>query len=268
MNSSEDWDVIWKWHWFRRALWQPHYRDPEHPEGRPARRVPILRELLRQYNVRSVLDCNCGLGLRAILLQEAGFDVTATDISPVAIKHAKELAEFGNAPIRLEVCPWDDLSDRFPGTFDAVVTDATAWITSINELRFSFRHFAEVLKPGGIVVFTGIDQWSRPEDRVQRANHAWTAAPRFQIRANYGHGGIHMTLVVARDREELAIIENFLFVIHENHAVRLETAAIRSTMEWTWEDFVTACTNAGFQSVRTVKVMVGDREHHLNVAHK
>jgi len=77
-----------------------------------------------------------------------------------------------------------------------------------------------------------------------------------------------MTLVVARDRDEFSIIENHLFIIHEGGAARLETAAIRSTMGWTWADLEEACTSAGFESLQTVKTMVGGREHHLNVARR
>lgn len=268
MNSSEDWDVIWKWHWFRRPLWQPHFQDPEHPEGRPARRAPIWREVLQQYGAQHVLDANCGLGLRAILLQKAGLNITGTDVSATAIQHARELAEFHSAPIRFEHCPWTSLGTLFKEEFDAVITDAIPWVIGREQLRFAFHNFGVVLKAGGVVVFTGADQHSNPADRARRAEAAWHQSPRFQIRANYGHGGTHMTLVVARDRDGLAIIEHFLFVVHENGTARLEVASIRNTLEWSWDDFREASGEAGFGSLSTVRVMAGSREHHVNVARK
>jgi SAM-dependent methyltransferase len=268
MNTSEDWDVIWKWQWFRRALWQPHYRDPKHPEGRPARTTPMWAEILRQLGATRVLDCNCGLGLRALLLQETGFDVVGTDLSPVAIRHAQELAEFRACPVDLHICPCEELGSKFEAEFDAVINDAVAWVLSREELHAAASSAARALKPGGALVFAGPDQWSSPSDRTERVEHAWDSAPRYQIRANYGHGGLHMTLVVARDREDFSIVETHLFIIHESGAARLETASIRSTMEWTWDDFEVACRSAGFESLQTVKATVGGREHHLNVARR
>ncbi len=268
MNTSEDWDVIWKWQWFRRALWQPHYRDAKHPEGRPARTTPMWAEILKQLDAKRVLDCNCGLGLRALLLQEQGFEVVGTDPSPVAIRHAQELAEFRACPVDFHVCSCEGLGLKFEAEFDAVINDALAWVLTTDDLRAAARNAARALKPGGALVFAGPDQWSSPGDRAERVEHAWESAPRYQIRANYGHGGLHMTLVVARDRDEFSIIENHLFIIHEGGAARLETAAIRSTMGWTWADLEEACTSAGFESLQTVKTMVGGREHHLNVARR
>lgn len=266
MNSGQDWDVIWKWHWFRRPLWQAHFGDAEHPEGRHARRLPMWREVLQQHAAHDVLDCNCGLGLRAILLQQNGHSVVGTDISAVGVQHARELAQMLNVPVTFEQCPWSSLGERFPSRFDAVLTDAMAWILTRSEIDVAFQNFAAVLRPGGIVLFTGIDQWVGADERARRAEHAWKSAPRFQLRANYGQGNVHMDLVVARDRDGLAITENFLFVVHENGAAHLEIAQIRSTLEWSWEDFVSAAVKAGFHAPRTVRVVGKDREHHVNVA--
>ncbi len=266
MNTSEDWDIIWKWQWFRRALWQPHFRDPSHPEGRPARTAPVWSYVLKHYGAKRVLDCNCGLGLRAMLLQEDGFEVVGTDSSRVAIEHARELAEFRELPIRFEHCLWDNLADMFHGEFDAVINDAFAWTTTRHELRFATHNFASVLKPGGVLVFTGADQWSSAADRAARLEAAWNAAPRFQIRADYEHAGTHLTLVVARDRQETGVVENYLFIVREDGSTRLETAAICNSVQWTWEDYKHVCDEAEFTGLQSITVPVGNREHHLNVA--
>jgi SAM-dependent methyltransferase len=266
MNASDDWDVIWKWQWFRRALWQPHFRDPKHPEGRPARTAPVWSHILRQYGAQRVLDCNCGLGLRAILLQQDGFDVAGTDSSGVAIQHARELAEFHELPIRFEHCAWEALADRFHGEFDAVINDAFAWTTTRHDLRFATHNFASVLKPGGVLIFTGCDQSVTADDRAARIESAWNAAPRFQIRADYDHGGTHLTLLVVRDRHEMGVVENYLFVVREDGSTRLETAAICNSVHWAWEDYKHVCDEAEFVSLETVSVPGGAREHHLNVA--
>lgn len=268
MNQSEDWDVIWRWQWFRRALWQPYFRDPSHPEGRAARTTPIWTWALRQFNAHHVLDCNCGLGQRAILLQEAGFDVMGADISAVAVDHARDLAESRNLSIPFHHTLWHDLGERFGGEFDAIVNDAFAWTLTKTELRFAAHNFHSVLKPGGALIFTGADQWSQPDERGTLIEHAWEAAPRFQLRNDYEHAGTHLTLLVARDKGEVGIVENYLFVIRDAAGPRLETAAICNSVQWTWEDYQAVCREAGFTSLESVKVPVGRREHVLNVAKK
>lgn len=268
MNQSEDWDVIWRWQWFRRALWQPYFRDTSHPEGRPARTAPIWTWLLREYGANRVLDCNCGLGMRAIILQEAGFDMVGTDISPTAVACAKELAEARNLSIPFHHCLWNDLGEKFGSEFDAIVNDAFAWTLSRSELRFAAHNFYSLLKPGGTLIFTGADQWTQAEDRATQVEHAWQSAPRFQLRNDYERDGTHLTLVVTRDKGEIGVVENYLFVVRDDTGPRLETAAICNSVQWTWDDYQAVCREAGFSSLESVKVPVGRREHVLNVARK
>ena len=268
MNRSEDWDVIWRWQWFRRALWQPYFRDPSHPEGRPARSTPIWSWILQQHEAHHVLDCQCGLGLRTILLHEAGFDAVGTDASAIAIDHARELAALREQPIRFHNCEWQNLGEHFEEEFDAIVNDAFAWTLTRSQLRFAAHNFASVLKPGGVLIFTGADQWTQPEDRPRLVEQAWQAAARFQLRNDYDHDGTHMTLVVARDRTDLGVIDNYLFVVRDEAGPRLETATVCNSLEWTWDDYKAVCHEAGFSSIESVKVPAGRREHIFNVARK
>lgn len=268
MNQSEDWDIIWRWQWFRRALWEPYFRDPSHPEGRPARSMPIWNWVLERYGAHRVLDCSCGLGLRCIILHEAGYEAVGTDNSAVAIEHARELAASRNLPIPFYHCLWQDLGDQFDSEFDAIINDAFAWTLHRTELRFAAHNFASILKPGGVLIFTGADQWSDPNERPALIERMWEASPRFQLRTDYEREGTQMTLVVVRDKSELGIVENYLFIIRDQSGLRLETAAICNSVQWTWEDYQHVCHEAGFSSLESIKVPVGRREHILNVAQK
>ena len=139
---------------------------------------------------------------------------------------------------------------------------------SRSDLRFAAHNFYSVLKPGGKLVFTGPDQWSAGSDRSLFLEHAWSAAPRFQIRNDYERDDTHLTLLVSRDKSDIGVIENYLFVVRDSSGVRLETAAICNTVQWTWEDFQSVCQEAGFSKLESIKVPVGRREHSLNVATK
>ena len=272
MNSIADWEVIWRWQWFRRPAWQPYFRDPLHPEGRPARSTPIWEWILRENSAARVLDCSCGLGQRAIMLKEHGFDVGGTDLCPAAVGYARELASSRNLDIPFYDVPWQNLAEKFGSEYDAILNDAFSWTTSRIDLRFAAHNFASILRPGGILIFQGADQWSRPEDKDHQLDLAWQAAPRFQIRSHFEHSGVACTVVVARDKTGDGIVENYQFVIREEHAanqhVRLETASICNLMLWTWADYTAVCREAGFSSLESIKVPHGKREHILNVARK
>ncbi|MEP6756245.1 MAG: class I SAM-dependent methyltransferase [Chthonomonadales bacterium] len=268
MNTHEDWDTIWKWQWFRRATWQPYFRDANHPEGRAARTTPIWTWALQSLGCESVLDANVGLGLRAVLLAEAGFNVTGVDISPVAVLHASELAASRDLDFPIYVSECSDLASSFEKRFDSVINDSFVWILDRKDLLVAAKNIYTVLKPGGKLIFTGPDQHSGPMDRSSTMDHTWRSAPRFQIRSDYERDDTFLTLVVARDREEVGVVENYIFVVRDKSGVRLEMASICNAILWSYEDYESVLKEAGFQSVESIAVPVGRREHMLNVATK
>ncbi|MBU1642506.1 methyltransferase domain-containing protein [bacterium] len=81
---------------------------------------PLLREYLDSVNAAtaSAIVIGCGLGDDAYALYEAGFDVTAIDISPEAISWAKE--RFGGTAIDFRVEDLFDLPQELLGRFDFV----------------------------------------------------------------------------------------------------------------------------------------------------
>jgi SAM-dependent methyltransferase len=72
------------------AKWDARHGDPlKQPSA-----VEVLIENRHLLPVRgSALDLACGLGGNALLLAEAGLDVTAWDLSPVAIERLQAMAE-------------------------------------------------------------------------------------------------------------------------------------------------------------------------------
>jgi len=268
MNTAEDWDVIWRWQWFRRPLWLPYFRDPTHPEGRPARLAPVWNWVLAQSGAHRVLDCNCGLGLRAVLLAESGFEVVGTDSSAVAIRHAPEVAATKPLSIPFVHCPWQSLAERFTEPFDAIINDAFSLTPTRTELRFAALNFATLLRPGGVLIFTGADEHSNPEEREAQIEHAWQSAPRYQLGADYEHDGTHLILLIVRDRAPYGVVDNHVFIVRRDGRATLETASICNSMQWTWDDYHAVCREAGFSSLESVRVPVGRRQHVLNVARR
>ncbi len=81
---------------------------------------PLLQEYLENSlaTPSKAIVIGCGLGDDAYALYEAGFDVTAIDISPEAIKWAKE--RFGDTAIDFRIADLFDLQQELLGKFDFV----------------------------------------------------------------------------------------------------------------------------------------------------
>ncbi|KAK8390272.1 hypothetical protein O3P69_010155 [Scylla paramamosain] len=125
----------------------------------------FIVQLLRKQNCHNILDVACGTGVDSIMLLEEGFQVTSVDLSDKMLKYAlktrwqrrKETA-FDNWVI--EEANWLTLPDDIEGqgTFDAVVClgNSFAHLPDLSgdqsEHRLALHNFAEMVKPGGILV--------------------------------------------------------------------------------------------------------------------
>ena len=100
-----------------RATWNRRYADGDYtPRTAPA---PLLEEWLGRVPVGRALDVACGAGRNAFRLAEAGFDVTAVDISEVAIARAEAEAERRGLTIDWHAAAMDEFEIP-PDTFQLI----------------------------------------------------------------------------------------------------------------------------------------------------
>jgi SAM-dependent methyltransferase len=77
-------------HDFDAQWWEHHYENTAAgPAGRPS---PQLLAELAAVTAGTVLEAGCGTGADAVWLARRGWEVTAVDISPTAVQHARTLA--------------------------------------------------------------------------------------------------------------------------------------------------------------------------------
>ena len=86
------------------ARWDERYRTGDTPwnTGRPDEE---LRRILAEENIRPcrAVELGCGTGTNALWLAQQGFDVTAVDISPLAVERARERASAAGVAVRFLV---------------------------------------------------------------------------------------------------------------------------------------------------------------------
>ena len=100
------------------TFWDEHYhRHPDLWSGAPN---AVLVDETRELSPGSALDLGCGEGADAIWLARRGWQVTAVDISPIALGRAAERARAAGVTHRI-TCAQHDLDEGFPaGSFDLV----------------------------------------------------------------------------------------------------------------------------------------------------
>ena len=101
-----------------------------------------------------ILDCACGIGTQAIGLAALGYNVTASDISGVAIAEAKERAENADVEIRFENADFCALSEMFSEQFDIVIAmdNALPHMMSKEDLEMAVKSITNQIKENGIFV--------------------------------------------------------------------------------------------------------------------
>jgi SAM-dependent methyltransferase len=126
------------------AGWEQMYRSGE--RGAEDHPTSLLVEILPQLPRGNAVDLACGTGRNALLLAEAGWNVTAVDGSESAIGELRARAAKRGLPITTEVADLTSAEFDLPSdTFDLVVI-------AYYLRRDLFRKVATALRLGGVVL--------------------------------------------------------------------------------------------------------------------
>ncbi len=245
------WDVIWKWRWFARD--PSDERAPEH----------VLHLVLSRLNVKTLLDCSCGLGETVRALAARGDHVEGSDASAIAIKYATQLAADSGRTVRFFRSRWEKLGQVAGRKYDCVLNDAIEWCPTRAALRASARGIYSVLKPGGTFVFQGSNQSSRDTD-AEIAQQMKTEG-RFQTLPVYERDGLKLTVLISRETIPDGILGNRIHIVEKGGCVRVEVASVPDIRKWTWTDYVGVLDEVGFKDIRTLESRGSDS---LNAATK
>lgn len=113
---------------------------------------PLFR-LLRRPNVKSILDCSCGLGFKTILFAKKGYQVEGSDGSPNAVRYARQLAKQEGFKIRFFLSRYAELGRKAKRKYDCVFSDNFDEIETIKSMRAAAKAIHSVLNDHGKLIF-------------------------------------------------------------------------------------------------------------------
>jgi 2-polyprenyl-3-methyl-5-hydroxy-6-metoxy-1,4-benzoquinol methylase len=113
----------------------------------------LERECGPPANVR-ILDCACGIGTQALGLAKLGFQVTACDLSVVAVERTHKEAETRGLSVRAFVADMLDLTEIPDGGVDAVICldNALPHLESEEQLLRAAGQMRRKLRAGGLLM--------------------------------------------------------------------------------------------------------------------
>lgn len=95
-----------------------------------------------------ILDCGCGNGRNFKFLSENGFDVYGTDTSPKIINDNKKKFKKHKNKFELGDIRFLEFKENF---FDVIISEASMYYQSIEDLKKTIERFYYLLKPNGII---------------------------------------------------------------------------------------------------------------------
>jgi 2-polyprenyl-3-methyl-5-hydroxy-6-metoxy-1,4-benzoquinol methylase len=177
-------------HAFDPHWWESHYREHAAGAGAPG---PQLVAELTGHPAGTALDAGCGRGADAVWLARQGWQVTAVDVSPTAVRDAQDLAAHAEPGVASRVSwqvadltTWDP-----PARYDLVVSQYVHPATPFAEF---VARLAGAVAPGGTLLVVGHDHADR---------HSAAHAPE---RASIGAAAV--TGALPADRWEVDVAES------------------------------------------------------------
>jgi hypothetical protein len=222
-QTTEPWDVLHRWEWFRRSQWLSSFRERKRPITEAV--AALLRE--RGCADGTLLDCSCGLGLHTIPLHELGLRVQAT---------------------------WQQLAADTTERFDAIFCDALSWVRTQSDFEAALDGFRSALRPGGVVLFLGAPEGVSVDQGRRLLLERFKTSARHSLEWHHSEAGVTCTKLSCAELGEDFLDRHHLFLIEEADARRLDAVIIRESVQWSWDRLVDLFTKAGFRDLHTYGV--------------
>lgn len=247
-GELESWDTLWKWKWFTKDVWESRYWEEERAALRP------LLRLLRKLNVRSILDCSCGLGFKTILFVKEGYEAEGSDGSPTAIKYAPLLAKQEGVKIRFFLSRYDKLSRKAKRKYDCVFSDNFDEIGTYRKMKSAAESIHSILNENGKLVFSGVSRETSKNDLKKLIEKEWKARKKFDVDQPYEKRGRRVLRIEVNEKTPEGILENNIFIIESKGTIQIEIVPLMNPrIKWTWNDYHKVLRQVRFRKVYHTK---------------
>ncbi len=149
----------------------PEYDRMTGFEQRFDREMPVFRQIVDRFGIRSAVDAGCGTGFLSLVLARLGVIVTAADLSAQMLKALEERAAASGLAIRILAASFQDIGGQVSPPADAVfcLGNSLPHLLTEDDLRASLRSFAAALRPGGMLVLQTLnyDRILAAKERIQ-----------------------------------------------------------------------------------------------------
>lgn len=267
-GCPNDYTAHYRWEWFRREQWERSFREGKrHSSG-------ALIELVKERGMQAapVLDCSCGLGLKTLVMKEAGLDVQGSDQCGLAVECARLLAEAqGHTAIVYFVSSWAELPRNTATRYGAIFNDALSWVYHDEEMAASLRGLHECLVPGGILTYMGAlpGTDTNQKELLEREWEKKTASGRHRLGRYASKGKTSVQEIVFVEKGLDFIDEHHLYVVDEDGTRRVEIWCVRCPTKWSWPKILPFLEEAGFSAFGTKEFIAADaKPFHLVVAQR
>jgi 2-polyprenyl-3-methyl-5-hydroxy-6-metoxy-1,4-benzoquinol methylase len=239
-NTVSNWNTIWEWAWLTKREWGPR----TFLENDQCTRSMLA--VLKPYNINSMLDCSCGLGVKTILLAKSGYKIDGADFSPVAIKYAPVLAKENRVSAKYYLSRYEELPKKIKRYYDCVYSDAFDWITDYKYLRAAAKGIYSILDKGGVFIFDGVNKhWTKKHLQKIIAAEWEKRVPFDMVKGTNSKGVPYIKLEIDSKTSE-GICEQYVFITSENDRLKIERSSMMNLVKWTWGDYERVLKNVGF----------------------
>lgn len=249
-SGEQSWDILWKWLWFIKDIWISNYWREVKSQ------IDSLLSLLDRLNVKSVLDCSCGLGFKTILLAKSGYVVEGSDGSVVAIRYAPQLAREKGINIRFFHSRWEELGEKCEYTYDCVFSDYFDEIETYRDMINAAKGIYSVLNRDGKFIFYGPSpKYKSKSDLKKLIEEEWRKRRRIKILPPYKKGGIRVISIEIAQKTSDGIRETHIFLIEKQDMMKAEIAFIMNPrIKWTFQDYAKVLSETGFKTVNYIDI--------------
>jgi len=201
-------------------------------ETRFSREKPLFRSLVERFGIKRAVDAGCGSGFHSLLLAQLGVKVAAVDVSAEMLRRLRKHAREFGVQIRALQCRFQEMRKSIPDQHDTLfcLGNSLTHTLRTDGLRATFRSFASVLRPGGILL-------------LQLLNYERILEGRDRIQSFKESGG--KTFVRFYDYDDKGIIFNILTLERSEGRVQQRVESVR-LRPWLRSEIVAALEGSGF----------------------